>query len=92
MLFFSFTVMPAFPLGKVEGATALGGRGIPHGQQQVQIVLLAPHQDRTKQGRRRCSHSTDALDNFAPLFRGFSQQDLSRQSFLGHSGYTVELT
>jgi len=26
-----------------HGATALGGLGIYHGQQQFQIVLLAPH-------------------------------------------------
>jgi len=37
--------------------TALGGLGIPHGQQQFQIVLLASHQYETKQGRR-CGHST----------------------------------
>jgi len=57
MLFISFIFMPAFPLGRVEAATALGGRRIPHGQQQFQIVRLTPHQDETKQGRR-CSHYT----------------------------------
>jgi len=57
MLFISFIFMPAFPLGRVAGATTLRGRGIPHGQQQFQTVLMAPHQDGTKQGRR-CSHST----------------------------------
>jgi len=38
---------------------------IPHGHQQVQIVLLnllAPHQDGTKQVRR-CNYSTYALDH-----------------------------
>jgi len=35
----------------------LGGPEIPHDQQQFQIVLLAPHQDGTKQSRR-CSHAT----------------------------------
>jgi len=49
--------MLAFPLGRVEGAAALGGHGIPYGQQLIQIVLLAPHQDETKQGWRY-SHST----------------------------------
>jgi len=44
--------MRAFPLGRVAAATALGGLGIPHDQQQFQIVLLAPHQDGTEQGRR----------------------------------------
>ena len=62
MLFISFIFMPAFPLGRVEAATALGGRRIPHGQQQFQIVRLTPHQDETKQGRR-CSHYTWALDD-----------------------------
>jgi len=33
--------MPAFPLGRAAGAAALVGLGIPHGQQQFQIVLLA---------------------------------------------------
>jgi len=40
-----------------RGATSIGGRGRPHSQQQFQIVLLAPHQDETKQGRR-FSYST----------------------------------
>jgi len=48
--------MPAFPLGRFAGAATLEGRGTPHVQQQAQVVLLAPHQDGTKEGRR-CSHS-----------------------------------
>jgi len=44
--------MSAFPFGRVAGAAALGGLDIPHVQQQLQIVLLAPHQDGTKQGWR----------------------------------------
>jgi len=62
--------MSAFPLGRVAGAAAPEGLGIPHGQQQFQIVLLAPHQDGTKQGRR-CHHSTSGS-----LCSGFSQQYL----------------
>jgi len=62
MLCISFIFKPAFPLGRVTGATALGGLGIYHGQQQVQIALLAPHQDGATQCRR-CSHSTWALDD-----------------------------
>jgi len=57
MLFISFIFMLAFRLGRVAGEAALGGLGIPHSQQQFQIVLLAPHQDETKLGRR-CSYST----------------------------------
>jgi len=57
MLLISFICMSAFPLGRVAGAATLEGIGIAHGQQQFQIVLLAPHQDKNKQGRR-CSHST----------------------------------
>jgi len=56
MLFTSFIFMLAFRLGRVTGAPALGLK-IPHGQQQFQIVLLAPHQYETKKGRR-CRHST----------------------------------
>ena len=37
------------------GIFGLRGFGIPRGQQQVQIFLLAPHHGRTKQGRK-CSH------------------------------------
>jgi len=40
--------MTAFPRGRIAGAAALGGLGIPHGQQLFQIVMLAPHQDETK--------------------------------------------
>jgi len=57
MLLISLIFMPAFPLRRVAAVATHGGFGIPHGQQQFQIVLLAPHQDGTKQGRR-CSHST----------------------------------
>ena len=41
-----------FPLGSVAGTAALRGLEIPHGQQQFQVILLAPHQDETKQGWR----------------------------------------
>ena len=58
MLFIPFIFMPAFPLGRVAMAAALGGLGIPHGQQQFQIVLPAPRQDETKQGRRRTVFTT----------------------------------
>jgi len=46
--------MSAFPLGRVMGATALRGLGIPPGQPQFQIVLLVPHQYEIKQGREYC--------------------------------------
>jgi len=65
--------MPAFPLGG-RGAEALGRLGIPHGQQQFQIVLLAPHRDETKQGGRY-GHSTKPWMTSESLFRGFSQLD-----------------
>ena len=44
--------MPAFPLGKVARAAALGGLAMSHGQQQFQMVLLALHHDETQQGWR----------------------------------------
>jgi len=49
--------MHAFPLGRVAAVAALRGLGIPHGQQKFQIALLGPHQDKTKQVRKR-SRST----------------------------------
>jgi len=54
MLIISFIFMSAFPLGRVMGATALRGLGIPPGQPQFQIVLLVPHQYEIKQGREYC--------------------------------------
>jgi len=65
--FISFIFMPALPSGRVTGATAGGGLGIPRGQKQFQIVLLVPHQHGTKQGRK-CSHSTWALNNLWAAF------------------------
>jgi len=66
--------MHAICIRRVAGATALGGLGIPHSQQQFQIVLLAPHQHETKQGRDSITPprlwTTSEL-----LSRGFSQQD-----------------
>jgi len=46
MLLISFIFMLTFPLGRIAGAAAaaLEGLGTHHGQQQFQIVLLAPHQ------------------------------------------------
>ena len=58
----SLILMLAFRLGRVAGATAPGGLGIPHSHLQFHIVLLAPRQDETKQGRR-CSYSNQALDD-----------------------------
>ena len=80
-----------FPLGRVARTTALGGLGISHGQEQFQLVLLAPHQDGTKQGHR-CSHSTWSLTTSGLLSCEFSQQDVPHQLFVGHSAHTVELT
>jgi len=44
----SFNYIPAFHLGRVAGAAALGGLEVPHGFQQFQIVLMVPYQDRTE--------------------------------------------
>jgi len=91
MLSISLIFMPAFPLWRVAGAAALGGLGIPDDQQHFQIVLLAPHQDGTKQGRR-CSHYIGPWKTSGPLSRGLSQKDLPRQYFMGHSGHMAEPT
>jgi len=58
----SFISMPAFLPGRVAGAAVSGGLEAPHGQQQFQVILMAPHQGGTKQGRR-CCHSTWSLDD-----------------------------
>jgi len=42
------------------GRVVLGDLEIPHDFQQSLIVLLAPHHDETKQGRR-CGHSAWSL-------------------------------
>ena len=85
----SFIFMPAFPIRRVVGAAARRGLGIPHGQQQSQIILLTPHQDGTKQGRRLVT-PPGPWTTSGPPFRGFSQQDLPLQSFVGHSRRMAE--
>ena len=67
MLFISFVFKPDFPLGRVAGATFIGQLEASHGQQQFQIVLLVPHQNGTKQGRK-CNYSTQALDDIWVAF------------------------
>jgi len=46
-----------FQIERVAGATSIRQLRIPPSQQQFQIVLLVPHRNGTKQGRR-CSYST----------------------------------
>jgi len=84
MLFIPFIFIHAFPRGRVAAVTALGGLAILRDQLQSKIVLLAPHQDETKQGRR-CTVFTAPRPwmTSEPFFRGFSQLDLPRQSFVG---------
>ena len=77
--FYSLLVISAFPLWKVVAQAALGGHEICHDQQQSQIVLLAPHQDWTKQGRR-CSHCTWPLVDLAAL-RWVSPPGLASPTF-----------
>jgi len=67
MLSISFIFVPTLSLGREAGTATQGGVGIPHGQQQFQIVLLVPHQDGTKQGRR-CSLSTQTLEDLRAAF------------------------
>jgi len=58
---FIFSFSCRFFFGESREGSSRRGTGIPRDQQQFQIVLLAPHQDGTKQGRR-CSHATWSLD------------------------------
>jgi len=55
----TFIFMPDFSLGRT-GAAASEGLEILDGFQQSEIVLLASHQDGTKQDRR-CNNSTWSL-------------------------------
>ena len=77
MLFISFIFMPAFPLGRVTGATSIGGLGIPDGQQQFQIVLLfLPVHTKTGPSKVGDAVTPPRLwTTSGSLFRGFSQQD-----------------
>jgi len=82
----SFHKWLKFPLGRVEGSTALGGLDIPHGSQQSLIVLLAPHQDGP-------SEAGDVVTPPGPWSTSgplFSQQNLYRRSFLEHSDHVAE--
>jgi len=54
-----------FSLSEESRAAALGLE-IPHDQQQSLIVLLAPHQDGTKQGRR-CNYVANLVDVITSL-------------------------
>jgi len=88
----SFIFMPAFPLGRVAGATAPEGLGIPRDQQQFQIVLLAPHHDGTKQGRR-CRQSNWSFDDISVAFPWVSPAGHASPVFCGafwiHGGTNV---
>jgi len=76
---FAIIYTPAFSLGKVACAAALGGREIHHGLQQFQIFLLAPHKDGTKQGRT-CNHGTWSS---GPHSRGCTPSRTSSKIFPG---------
>ena len=76
MFYISFIFMSAFP--HREGHKGNSRRiGILHSQQQFQIVLLAPHQDGTKQVWI-CSHSTLVLYVFWAAFQKTCLASLSR--------------
>jgi len=58
---------PLFLYGGSRRQQPYRGLVIPHGQQQLQIILLAQHQEGTKQGRR-CSHFTWSFDDLWAAF------------------------
>jgi len=63
----SFIFTTSFLLEKVTGAADLEGLEKPHVFQQLLVVRLAPHANRTKQDRR-CHHFTwSLLDHLATL-------------------------
>jgi len=63
----SFIFVPTFPFRRDAGPSTTGGPKIRRDQQKSQIVLLAPHQDGTKQGRR-CSRATWSSDKLWAAF------------------------
>jgi len=83
----SIIFISAIRLERVAGAAALGLLEVTHGQQQSHIVLLAPHQDETMQGRRRSPHGPWSTSR--PLLRECSQQDSLHQFPLPHSGHVA---
>jgi len=67
------------------------GLETPHGQQQSQILLLAPHQD----GPSKVGDIVTPPGPWTttgPLSHVSSQQDFPRYSFLGHSEHMAEPT
>jgi len=66
-LIHSLIFVPAFSFGRVAGAAALGGPKLSRDQQKYQIVLLVPHQEGAKQGRRS-SYATWPLDKLWVTF------------------------
>jgi len=80
--------MPVFPPWRVVGAATVGALGTPHNQQQSLIVLLAPHQGKVGE----VVTPPRPWTTFGALCRGFNQQDLPCQSFVGHSGHVAEPT
>jgi len=84
--------MPAFPLGRAAGTAALGGLEIPPMVNNNFRQFCWLH---TKTGPRKVGDVVilhGPWTTFGPLSRGFSQQDLPHQSFLGHSGHMAETT
>ena len=84
-LLHSFILILAFPMRRVAEAAAPGRLEIPHSFQLSQIILLAPRQDRSKQGRG-CNHATWSFVDSGPLSCRCSQQGFPHQTFLGHYG------
>jgi len=87
----SIDLFGRFPLGRVARAAALGGLALPQGQQSL-IVLLAAHQDGTKQGPK-CSHDTKSLDDLWAAFpwvkpAGLASSNL-REAFWTHGRINV---
>ena len=91
ILFFSFVFLPTFPLRRVAGVAALSGLEIPMTNNYLTYFCWL----NTKTGPRKVGDVITLPGPWStswPLFRGYSQQDLSRQSFPEHSGQMVEPT
>jgi len=86
MLCIPFIFTPAFPLEmSLVAAAVLGPLGIPHGQHQFQIVryFFWLHIKARPSMFEDVYITPRPWKTSEPLFRGFSQLELPRQSFVG---------
>ena len=85
ILIHSLIFVPAFPLGRVAGAAALGWPETPHDQHISADSTRRRYQARSEMYSRHLVLGRTL--RFFPVGVDCSPKDLVRHSFLGHSGY-----